>query len=514
MADQQRRRALDAVVVVGLVAVAVVARRGSLPSDGLWYDDAWVVVGASKAQPSQLLTVSTNHPAFSAFLMGWARIVDHRSELMALPAFVVGSATPALAYLVLRARRVLPGVALLLAAVLAVDGAHVRYSGRVKSYVFEAVVVLGLAVVVPWLARRRWGWPVAIAWTVGALLVGTGSAFCLVAVGVAGVVLLAHPQGDVIPRAVAVAVQGVLQAAYFAVVQARFASARVADDWERVYNGYIELHANPFRVAGEVASHTGEVGKAFVGGPGWLGALVVVVAIAGLAWHARRGPHVVLARYLLALPLVALIGSFLQQIPYGAVENGVSPGSRAAIWLIPSLLVGTALFLDGLLRRFLDVERAGGAITGVALVAAAAVLVAGVGDTPDYPLHGARRAAAYVRTHLDRDSVAIVMPSGLYPLAAEPGVGVRIVADRHSELGFAPALRDRRIHLFRVAQAPVATETVRSYTDGAKRVLVHDGLVGAFDPVNRVAAGLRAVGYRKVRTVVFDQAAVFVWARP
>ena len=81
------------VSVVSVVAYRV--RVGGLPSDGLIYDDAWVVAGVTKAGAGQLLTVSTNHPGFSAGLMAWARTVSERSELFAWTPFAFGVLAPA-----------------------------------------------------------------------------------------------------------------------------------------------------------------------------------------------------------------------------------------------------------------------------------------------------------------------------------------------------------------------------------------------------------------------------------
>jgi hypothetical protein len=405
-------------------------------------------------------------------------------------------------------------VALAVGALLAVSSAHVRYSGRVKSYVFETAAVLALAVIVPWLAARRWSWSLAGAWLVLALALGTVSAFCLVAAGAAGFVLALHRNEDLARRWTAIGLQAVVQVGYLAVVQRRFDSSAVADDWERVYNGYIELHPNLFRVLGELASHAGQVGRALVGGPLWLGFVVFVASVVGLGIAAARGPDRVVARFLLLLPAIALVGSFIRQVPFGAVDNGVSPGSRSALWLLPGLVVGLALLVDRAARR--AARRSAGSATVVnalGVVAAVALVATGIGDAPKYPLEGARRAAAYVRDHRDADTRVVVLKTGLYPLAAEPGLRVRIDADPDKEVGFTPVFRDRRITVYSDQPAVPPADQLRRFVEGARVVLVHDGLVGVFDPIRRVEAGLRRLGFRRAATHVYGKAAVFVWRR-
>ena len=58
---------VDAAVAVALGLLALFVRRHSYPTDGLWLDDAWVGVSA-RAPLSDLLSVSWNHPGFTAML--------------------------------------------------------------------------------------------------------------------------------------------------------------------------------------------------------------------------------------------------------------------------------------------------------------------------------------------------------------------------------------------------------------------------------------------------------------
>jgi uncharacterized membrane protein len=204
-------RHMDAVVAVGLFVLALVTRHGSLPRDGLIYDDAWVAIGTTKATPGQLMTVSTNHPGFTALLMAWTQLVSSRSEWMALPAYVGGAAIAPVLYIMLRRLETLRPVSLLVAALAVVAPAHVYYSGRVKSYVIEGSIILILAALLPFLARRRWGWPTVVLWVGASIVVGTFSIFTLVAVAAATATLALHPAGDRARRWVALGVQAAIQ---------------------------------------------------------------------------------------------------------------------------------------------------------------------------------------------------------------------------------------------------------------------------------------------------------------
>ena len=63
------RRAFDVFAVVALAISAYVARRGTLPGDGLWFDDSWVAAGAIHGTPFALLSHGSGTPGYTAILM-------------------------------------------------------------------------------------------------------------------------------------------------------------------------------------------------------------------------------------------------------------------------------------------------------------------------------------------------------------------------------------------------------------------------------------------------------------
>src|SRR5215211_2003383 len=152
-----RTWAPDALTVAALAAVAFIARVGGLPTDGLWHDDAWVVFGATKGSLSHLLTVGADHPGFTLFLMAWTRL-GGSFESTAYPALIAGTLGPPALYLVLRYLRIARSISALLGATLAAAHIHIMYSGRVKTYTVDVLIVLGLVAAVAGLANTRWRW--------------------------------------------------------------------------------------------------------------------------------------------------------------------------------------------------------------------------------------------------------------------------------------------------------------------------------------------------------------------
>ena len=82
--------------------------------------------------------------------------------------------------------------------------AQIVYSGPLKVYTSEVLVVLLLTVGVPSLARRSWNTTTAVAWFVGSMVLAWFSSFAMVATVAAAIVLVLHPRNDLRLRLAAV----------------------------------------------------------------------------------------------------------------------------------------------------------------------------------------------------------------------------------------------------------------------------------------------------------------------
>jgi hypothetical protein len=511
------RHTTDLLIAVALFVLALVTRHGSLPHDGLLFDDAWVAVGAMKAPVGELLTVGAHHPGFTGLLMGWAWLVPSRSEWLALPVYVVGASAAGVLYLVLRWLRVSRSGSLLVGAIVVVAPAHVYYSGRVKTYVIEGLLVLLLAVSLPLLARRRWTWSTVALWVGASVLVGTMSAFTLVAGATATVMLALHPAGDRVRRWAALGAQVVIQAGYLAIVQSRFDSAQVADHLERNYDAFIEPTADPGSMARQLGAHLARVGEAVVvvGRPLQLG--ITVVALAALGWEAWRGSRFLVARFLLALPTVAFVGSLIRQIPFGPTwGNPVFPGTRATLWLVPSLAVGLAFGLDLIAAVLRRVAPAAALPLSIGVVLFAGVVLAlKLDDAPPYLNTGARSAHRFVEERLDDRDLIFVLASADWTYAAEPGVSVDTVPDSDADVGFRPRLVDPRVW---AQSSPSAWDgslgQLSRHLAGAPQVFIVNGFIGYGDQVvPRLEAALASLGYQERPGVEPSVFKVSVWDR-
>jgi hypothetical protein len=146
---------------------------------------------------------------------------------------------------------------------------NIIYSGRVKSYVIDALIVLGLAVIIPRLARHQWHWRMTLAWTAGALLVGLFSPFARVATFVGGVLLLVRPSDDLGYRIVDVGAQAFASGILTLAVRRTYDVNALQRWWRDTYDGFVVSHHGPVGVISQAFVHLRRVTEVFSGGPSW-----------------------------------------------------------------------------------------------------------------------------------------------------------------------------------------------------------------------------------------------------
>jgi hypothetical protein len=513
----------DALVVVLLLVTAFLARRHSLPRDGLWYDDAWEAAGAAKGSLSHLLAVSENQPGFRLALMVLYRLTRN-SASFAYPAMIAGTLTPAVLYLVLRRFGYTAAVCALLAGGLVAAQTHIMYSGRVKTYVFDILIVLGLTAVIPRLARWRWRWPTALGWAAASLAIASFGGFAFLAATAAGVILVVHSSSDWKVRVAAVAAQLAASSVLLVTVQRTYNVRAVEHDLE-FWDAYPHVDVNPLRSGGEVLKHLSRVATVFPGSGGWWATVCAIVVLVGLIATASTGHNRVRARYLLLLLLVALIGGITKRFPFGPDKvQSFSPGGRWSLWLVPVMALGIAAVLQCLrgLVKHRPAYRVGFDIISlviVTLVVAAAL----TRDTPTYPFPGSKSATQFVQSQLRDSDVALIMNQG-FSFALESDTAVTMRGQPTEDVGFIPDFADSRLKVLgcspfgtgcnpRAVYGPEVHAAVRH----AERVLVHNDnpdLADALSTLGPVWTALRAEGFQQGSPISFGAARVWVWRRP
>jgi hypothetical protein len=527
-ASKGRTRVVDAVLAAALLCASVLARRHVLPHDGLWGDDAWVAFGAKHGSPGGLLTAGFAHPGFTAVLMVWSRVLRAPEDMAVVP-FAIGVVSPTVLYVALRRFGHAVSISLLLAVSLLAARFHVEYSGRVKTYVIDAVVVLVFAVVVPRLARRRWDWRVAAGYVAVTVVVGVLTPFGLIAGAAATVLLLLRPAGDLPWRAGAAVAQATVYGMLSLAVRERYGVQKLHDWWEDTFDGFIGSRGHVLHVPGDTVRHLYRSVVPFAGRGGALAVLLLGIAIAGLVADAavrRHTSRALRAQYLLVLLLAAVAAGILGLLPFGPTAAGM----RLSIWLLPLYAIGTAAALRygrSWLARY-DYARA--AFDAGAIVLAIVIAGSAVGDGGSrYPLNGVRTATNYIEAHLGADGVVLVdHDRGQYPFGVQTSLAVALAPTPHGKVAFEPRFRDTRVHTVAYTTGGSTTvilsgtrdiehhHTLPSVLRRARHVYVLTPGWTAVPQGDRFALGvtLRLAGYRPRGLHRFDETEVAEWARP
>jgi hypothetical protein len=509
-----RHYAPDLLIAGALLAVAFLVRRHGLPTDGLWLDDGVTGAGLDASSPSQLLTVGSDHPGFIAGLIGWRDIVGGGDAALAYPALIAGTFGPPLLYLGLRACGYERSVGALLGAALAAAGTAIVYSGRVKGYTIDLLVVLALALAIPFLVRTRWRWYMGLIWIAVTAIVAPLSGFALIAVAVAGAIVVLHPTSDLRVRVPAVGIQAAGCIALLVAEQRTYDGSALESQWRDTWDAFVPWDANPITLARGVLVHLRRIAEVFPGGPEWLTKIVVLVALAGLAVAAWRGRQAIRARYLLLVIVAALVASVAGKLPFGPTQTfRFSDGGRVSLWLVPVLAIGLAVVLHWLRRLVADRHALRIGFDAAVYLGAAALLVSALAaDQLAYPFPGARSAAQFVDSHLGPRDAVLIGQRGPYTFAVESDLPSGVEATPQYSIGFVPEFPDPRVHLTGLT---IDRRAVAADVKGAERVFVYNP-EHAFSGEERrsraaLASTLAALDFKRERTARFQDAEVDVW---
>jgi hypothetical protein len=470
-------------IVIAMLVIGYAVRRSALPTTSLWFDDAWVAAGAMHFTPSQLIVAGSAHPGFTVTLRLFDDVVSGDVGRLAYLPLAAGCVAAPCMYLWLRSLRFARSISLLLAVPLVIGKIPVLYSGRVKPYTLDVVLVIAVFVALPRLAAMTWRWPTAAAWVGGAVIAGSFSGNVMLTTALAAGVLVLHPVGDRVVRVAAVAVQGALQLLLYT----SYARASDLDGIERFmdsYDGHVDVHANPIDFLDEVLTHMARIAEVHPGGSGVALRLVALAALSGLVIGAIR-PHrraeALSSRLALGLFLFAFVASLFDRFPFGPSGlslffPGVSPGSRHSLWLAPIFALGLAVSLSRISRRL---TAARPVFHGAAIAASVAVLVLGYGRPYPYPSDEAPQAARVVDEWAASADAVIIVDTRVYAYALYTSEPVVLVPTPTHQVGFTPAMEDERFHgLGAWSERPLVPESIRAIVDDATEVVVYDAVIG------------------------------------
>jgi hypothetical protein len=484
-----------------------------LPTDGLWLDDTIPAAGLV-ADPSQLLTVGAEHPGYIAFLIGWSHLISGSDAGLAYPALIAGTLSPPLIYLALRACGYERSIGALLGAALAAAQTDIVYSGRVRTYTIDLLIVLGLVMVLPALMRVRWRWYIGVAWVIGAMVVASFSGFALGAAAVAGAFIVFRPASDLPIRLISVGAQAAATIVLFVAEGKTYDYQAIQEQYRQTWDAYPNFHLNPIQFADEALIHLRRLAEVFPDGPPWLAMICGLAALVGLALAATRGRQVIRARYLVVLIVVTFIGSLFGDLPFGPKEaNPLSDGGRVSLWLVPVIAFGLAVILHALRRVLAGRRPLAIAFDLVSYAGAIAILVSALAATTlRYPFPGAHSAAAFVESQLGPRDRVLIPTDANWSFAAETNYDSEIDPTPSDMIGFQPKYPDGRLHY---VDSLVDPPNISGLVNGAGRVMVYYP-EHPFNSEERrmraeLATTLGGLGLQQQRAATFEDAEVDVW---
>lgn len=411
------RASVDFVFVAVLVGVTVALRATGLPAPSLWFDDAWIGLVTKADTFEEIKLAGLTAPGFAILLKGWLTLFGFTELNAQLPAFLLGVATPPLAYVLLVWRGVHRLAAGIGALLLAVSAVHIQFSDRVKQFTLDGVVSLGLIAVFWWLlddvrSARRWGWAAAAA--VGAVLLSTPSLVLVIAgFGVAWGLLLLEHRGAYRVALVPTALSGVFAIGWTAFVLAPVRNPLLEDFWARYY---ISVRDGPTQALGDTAVRLERLVERAFALP--TVAAVVLLGLASLLVLFRRP---VLGLFLVVPVLIAVVLAAAEVAPLGA--------GRVDIYLYPGFAVTVALALD---------ELAG--ISRLALVAISATLVglfaANYSSPGGYPQQDLEPLVAHLEREASSSDAILVYPHASFAFGLYTSWPVELVSSEAWSTGF------------------------------------------------------------------------------
>ena len=501
---------VDELVAVGLFVTALLYRR-HFPSDGLFYDDAWQAFGAAEGSFGQLIRIGALQPGFGLELTVWSRIFGSGASTMVVPAMIAGALGPPALYLVLRKFGYAVSVSVLLGAALTVCETAILYSGHVKSYTADVLIILMLCVLLPWLASQHWRVRTAVVWTIGSIVLASFSSFTLLAIIAAAAILALHSHGgDRKIRLIVAGVQAVIFAGMLAVENRTHNQGRVVD-YFKGQDAFIKPSLDPVTFGHEIATHFLRVTDVFPGGPAWFSAVCVVLAVVGLYLIARSGPLAVVGRFFVLMVGLAVVGSTATKFPFGPSSGAF----RVTIWLTPIVAFGLAAVLQRVYRAA-AVRSPGSRIAfNVVVFACSGLLLASaIGAHRGYPA-GAALATRHVMAEAGPGDVVFITRGTIYTFALEAGTPVQVRLNAGLEVGFMPRFADKRLHpldfLTRSTRIEIAFALART-----ERAYVVDSLVdqkGYQQYRTDLADLIGASGFTLEKQSTVGTANVSVWVR-
>lgn len=510
----------DIILCTGLFILAFILRQVAQPVDGFFHDDSWALTAVKHGHWTQLPWVSFNHIGFTA-LMKMVYNLGLSIHSFAVFPWVLGSLGPVAIYaLILHTLKHRP-LALLFAGLAGFSLLHITYSGRIKPYVVDVIMLCSMALAVKTFAARFWTRRTALIWLLLSLSVAITTIHGFLIAAISGAVLAlrfgTEWKRDWVWRWPAIALQAVAQLAFLIFISGTYFSKKLSEDWDRL-NGFPDLSQPSLEIAADLYSRIMTAITIYVPHIPFAPEIILFLTGCGIIYTITSRDMAL--RLLVALLGVAVFGNLAGYIPMG----GVPVAQRASLWMIPlfaTLSAAGLLWIISPLSHRLKKPIYSHFLTGLLVIGFIIWGYTGLSERDQrrakYPVAGMQSATTFLDEHTD--GLIMLLPGSVYQIAAQSEVHVTLKNNPRSIIGYTPIFHAGEIYLTGyAAQKPDRmTLEVRKAAEAATGpiYLVEMRRWMSEDLRRSVDTGLGQAGFIMEETHEFSRAVrIYEWVKP
>jgi hypothetical protein len=435
----------NCVVFLGLFVCAFVLRISALPTDGYFHDDAWVAASVLHSTWAQVPWTSNTHLLFSTVLKLWSYVPGIDVNRLVWVPFFFGCLGPVMVYVTLRYVKVSLPVSLIVAGSSVFSYAHQMYSGRLKQYTLDVVLLCVTIMLVHRFYNIRWRYTTAAMWLLIAMMIAATTMHMFVAIAVAGGFMLLNIKADFKLRLATICTQATCQLFYLLFNRKTYNSSFLAEGWGGT-GAYINLENNALEIVQDIFLRCREALQLVGPDNISIGYFLLLVAISSMLYSWCRKDYSV--RYVSLLLAFLVAANIFQQIPFG----GEGKLLRLNIWTIPIWALAVARLIDLVMHKIIDIlyknvesdvplwhEKIAVVLVGIILTFTTIVNYKEIQKRIRYPASGMDSASRYL-SNLSENETVLILPGALYQTAAHGKFDVALENAPRSVVGYVPRL--------------------------------------------------------------------------
>ncbi|MCB1505287.1 MAG: hypothetical protein KDJ47_09950 [Hyphomicrobiaceae bacterium] len=507
-----------------LVVLAYIARAKAFDASSLFHDDAWEAVSINHAHWSEILKFSFSHPGFISLNRVASNLLGLQNGSESVVTVLVSIASLIAVYYITLYVFEKTLWAIVCTALVHFNPVHIIYSGRIKAYIYEVLIVFVVCFFIEWFRRRPRPTAATYVFFLAMIPIGFFSLYALIiAVTAVAYILFTAPKEQRLRILPGVGLLATLTILLFAALTKAYNSVDLAKLWA-ARGAFFDLSSLDF------FDFIERVEKSFFLIPDWshpyswpsvdFHGLIFVSMIAACALILKYSAQH-FDKFVVLLWGTLLLLAFVGKIPMGGEDRGMI---RLNLIFLPChaliLIAGTRIFLEKLSRigakaRF-NFAWVRTSLLVIASLYSLFLVYSSIALRIHYPgpYKGVRDAVRFVENNFDPKALVVPLPGAVYQYSGFTSKRV-VLAHFNNVIGYAPTFPDDNVLVPRFAGT----------ADAARRV--YAAKFSKFDTVilfeqhswvlPKVREALDEIllqdGHALASRYVFDSVQVTVWKR-